>query len=63
MTAKTYSRMVAVVFLLIGLVQLVRVLSGWTVTVGDTTMPLWPSWVAFIVATALAWMGFVAARH
>ena len=63
MTAKTYSRMVAVVFLLIGLVQLVRVLSGWTETVGDTRMPLWPSWVAFIVATALAWMGFVAARH
>jgi hypothetical protein len=35
-------------------------LAGWPVTVGGITMPVWPSWLAFVVAGALAWLGFTA---
>lgn len=62
MTARSYSRLAAVSFALIALAQLIRALGGWPITVGDTTMPLWPSWVAFIVAAGLAWLGFAAAQ-
>jgi hypothetical protein len=50
-------------FALIALLQLMRAIQGWPVTLGETTMPLWPSWIAFIVAALLAWMGLAAARH
>jgi hypothetical protein len=63
MTAEMYARLAAAIFALIALLQLIRAIQGWPVTLGETTMPLWPSWVAFIVAAALAWMGFAAARH
>ena len=32
--------------------------AGWPVTVGGMEMPIWPSWVAFVVAAGLAWLGF-----
>ena len=63
MTAETYARIAAAIFALISLLQLIRAIQGWPVTIGETTMPLWPSWIAFIVAALLAWMGFAAARH
>ena len=63
MTAETYARIAAAIFALIALLQLMRAIQGWPVTLGETNMPLWPSWIAFIVAAALAWMGFAAARH
>ena len=63
MTAETYARVAAAIFALIAVLQLVRAIQGWSVTLGETTMPLWPSWIAFIVAALLAWMGFAAARH
>jgi hypothetical protein len=63
MTAEMYARLAAAIFALIALLQLIRAIQGWPVTLGETTMPLWPSWVAFIVAAVLAWMGFAAARH
>ena len=48
---------IAVVFLsLIALLQLVRLLSGWMVTVGGVMIPLWASGIAFVVAGVLALM-------
>jgi succinate dehydrogenase hydrophobic anchor subunit len=31
---------------------------GWSATVGDWSEPMWLSWVALIVTTALAHFGF-----
>ncbi len=62
MTAKSYSLLVAVIFAIIALVQVVRAIAGWPVTVGGTIMPVWPSWIAFVVAAGLAWLGFKASR-
>jgi hypothetical protein len=63
MTAETYARIAAAIFALISLLQLIRAIQGWRVTLGETTVPLWPSWIAFIVPALLAWMRFAAARH
>jgi hypothetical protein len=62
MTAVGYSRLAAVVFAIVAVLQLARAVAGWPVTVGATTMPVWPSWVAFVVAAGLAWLGFTARR-
>lgn len=62
MSASSYSRLVAVIFAVIALLQLVRAVAGWPATVGGIEVPVWPSWVAFVVATALAWLGFNASR-
>ena len=58
MTARSFSRLAAAIFALIALVQLVRALAGWPATVADITVPLWPSWIACVVAAGLAWLGF-----
>jgi len=63
MSAKDYSRLAAVIFAIVALLQLFRAVSGWPVTVGATTsIPLWASWVACVVAAVLAWLGFNASR-
>jgi hypothetical protein len=62
MTATSYSRLAAAIFAVIALLQLMRALTGWPITVGNTAMPVWPSWVACVVSTGLAWVGFTASR-
>jgi hypothetical protein len=62
MTATNYAILAAALFAIISAVQFVRALAGWPVTVGGTMIPVWVSWIAFIVAGALAWIGFIAAR-
>jgi len=62
MAATSYSRLAAVIFSLVALLQLVRALAGWPITIADTTIALWPSWVACVVAAGLAWLGFTASR-
>ena len=53
---KPFTTIAVVVFLLVALLQLLRVLSGWEVTVNGMVIPIWASVVAFVVAAALATM-------
>ena len=63
MTAKNYSLLAAVIFTIVALVQLSRAaLLGLQIIVGSHTIPIWASWIAFVVAGGLAWLGFSAAR-
>jgi len=63
MTSKSYSLLAAVIFTIIAVLQLTRAVAGWEVTVGTTVMPVWPSWIAALVAGVLAWLGYGAARE
>jgi hypothetical protein len=58
MTAKSFSFVAAVIFTIIAVVQLIRAFSGWEITIGTTAVPVWPSWIAAVVAATLAWLGF-----
>ena len=62
MVASNYSLLSAFIFTLVAVLQLVRALKGWPVTVGTTSIPLWVSWVACVVAALLAWLGFAASQ-
>ena len=46
MTAKSYSRLAGAIFAIIALLQLVRALSGWEITLNGMPVPVWPSWLA-----------------
>ena len=62
MTARNYARLAALIFAIVALLQLARAASGLPVTVGATSIPLWASWIACLVAAGLAWLGFDASR-
>jgi hypothetical protein len=62
MTAESYSRLPALIFALVAVLQLTRVITGLSVTVGFNTIPLWASFIACVVAAVLAWLGFRASR-
>jgi hypothetical protein len=54
MDAKSYSRLAAVIFAIIAVLQLFRALAGWDITVNGAAVPLWASWLAAVVAGLLA---------
>ena len=60
MTPRDFSLTSAIIFAVIALVQLARAVFGWEVTVDAYTVPLWFSWVAFIVAAGLSYFGWKA---
>jgi len=63
MTLKKPFTMIAVVLLsLIALVQLLRFLLGWEVTLNGVTVPVWVSGIAFLIAAGLAVMVWREAR-
>ena len=62
MRAKNYSRFAAVIFALIGVLQLARAVTAWEITLNGSAIPVWPSWMAAGVGLALAWLGFAASR-
>ena len=53
---KPFTLVAVVVFSLVALLQLLRLLVGWEITINGIAIPLWASGVAFIVAAGLAAM-------
>jgi hypothetical protein len=63
MAATNYARLAALIFAIVAALQLARAVSGLSVTIGaSTSIPLWASWIACIVAAGLAWLGYDASR-
>ena len=52
--SKPFTLVAVVVFSLVALLQLLRFVLGWDVTINGVAIPLWVSVVAFVVAAALA---------
>ena len=63
MTPDSYSVLAASVFAIVAILQLVRAVKGWKVTIGSTDIPVGVSWVAFIVAGLLTLLGFTVASR
>jgi hypothetical protein len=59
---KMFAKVSGVIFLLIALLHLVRVLSAGPVYLAGWVVPMWPSWIALIVAGYLAYNGFRLAK-
>lgn len=62
MTAAHYSLLAAMVFALVAILQLIRAVRGLQITIGQTSIPIWVSWVACGVATILTWLGYAASQ-
>ena len=63
MTIRTFCTLAAAIFALIALLQLIRIVMGWSVTLNGVDVPLWVSWIAVAVAGALSLVGFRATMH
>ena len=53
---KPFTRLAVVVFALVALLQLLRVVLGWEVSIAGIAIPAWASVIAFLAATTLAVM-------
>lgn len=53
---KPFTIIAVVLLSLIALVQLLRFVLGWEVTLGGVTVPVWVSGIAFLIAAGLALM-------
>jgi hypothetical protein len=60
---KPFTTIAVVVFVLVALLQLLRVTSGWEITVNGIVIPIWASGIALVVAAALAVMVWREARR
>jgi len=52
----------AVLFLVVEIAHLLRIILGWQVEIGSLGIPVWVSWLAMVVASALAYFGFTQRR-
>lgn len=57
MNSKTYSLISGIIFLIVGIVHLLRVLNDWPLSISDFSVPMWASWVGVVVAGYLAYSG------
>lgn len=62
MTPKTYATVTATLFLVMGIVHLLRIIFGWHAEIGGLNIPLWVSWLALPVTGVLAYFGFTQNR-
>ena len=60
MSAAHYSLLAAIIFSAVAVLQIFRAMTWLPVTVGRTSIPIWASWVAGLVAIILAWLGYSA---
>ncbi|OGI82942.1 hypothetical protein A3I95_02995 [Candidatus Nomurabacteria bacterium RIFCSPLOWO2_02_FULL_44_12] len=62
MTKNNFVSVASFIFLVVGVLHVLRLLNGWEVQIGGFVPPMWASWVALILAAYLALQGFRLAR-
>jgi hypothetical protein len=54
MDPRAFSILVGIIFALVALLHLARIIMGWPILISDWSVPMWVSWIGFIVAGGLA---------
>ena len=62
MDPRNYSRLAAAIFAIIALLQLLRAIFAWEVTLNGVAIPIFVSGIACFITAAMAWLGFGASR-
>src|SRR5262249_27010487 len=57
MDEKAFSLVAGVIFAVVALFHLVRIFMEWTIVIGNWSVPMWVSWIALVVAGAIALRG------
>jgi hypothetical protein len=63
MDPKSFSGLAGIIFLLVSLAHLLRAVMIWPVVVANWSVPMWLSWIAFLIAGALGFLGLMLAAH
>jgi hypothetical protein len=63
MDLRTFSVTAGAIFALIALVHLIRIYFGWSIVIDSWSVPMWVSWIGFVVAGGLAYLGLRATRR
>ena len=63
MDLRTFSVTAGMIFALMALVHLVRIYLGWSIVIDSWSIPIWMSWIGFVVAGGLAYLGLRAVRR
>ena len=63
MSEKTFAAIAAAIFGLVALLHLLRLIMGWSIVIEAWTVPMWFSWIGFVVAGALSYFGTRLARR
>jgi hypothetical protein len=63
MDLRTFSITAGAIFALIALVHLVRIYLDWSIVIDNWSIPIWMSWIGFVVAGGLAYLGLRAVRR
>jgi hypothetical protein len=58
----TYRLVSGIIFGVVAIIQIIRAISEWPVQIGPYAVPVWFSWVAFVVACALCVTAFRSQR-
>jgi hypothetical protein len=58
----TYRLVSGVIFGVVAIIQAVRAMNEWSVQIGPFAVPVWFSWVAFVVAGGLCVWAFKSGR-
>ncbi len=57
MNQKSLNVITGTIFLVIGILHLLRIINTWPVSISTFTVPMWASWVAVLVSGCLAYHG------
>jgi hypothetical protein len=52
---KTFNAVASAIFAVVALAHLLRIVVGWPVIVGGWAVPMWVSWIGFVVAAGLCY--------
>jgi hypothetical protein len=63
MDRKNYLQLAALIFAVVALAHLVRAAMGLPIVIAGWIVPVWLSWLAFVVASALSWFGWNLAKR
>jgi hypothetical protein len=63
MDLKRYLTMAGAIFVLVALAHLVRAVMDWPIVIAGWIVPIWLSWLAFVIAGALGYLGLSLAKR
>jgi hypothetical protein len=63
MDTKRFLQVAGAVFVAVALAHLLRALMHWPIVIAGWIVPIWLSWVAFVVAAALGWSGLTLSKR
>lgn len=63
MNQKLFSLVVGLIFLVVAVVHALRFVFSWPITILGWTVPIWVSWIAFLISGFLAYEGLTLARR